>query len=108
MKNSHVVSRKDAVEGDMGQTYLATGKRVALRRWEEDPGEPGKQHRHGYETVGYLVSGVLELNLADQTLKLEPGDSWLVPEDALHSYRIIEQIVAVEATSPPARLDDKD
>ena len=34
--------------------------------------------------------------------ELKAGDSWLVPADAEHTYRIIETFTAVEATSPPA------
>ena len=35
---------------------------------------------------------------------LEPGDSWLVPAGAEHSYRILEVFSAVEATAPPAQV----
>ncbi len=35
-------------------------------------------------------------------MRLEPGDSWLVPAGAEHTYRILETFTAVEATSPPA------
>ncbi|MDY7021100.1 MAG: cupin domain-containing protein, partial [Cyanobacteriota bacterium] len=39
---------------------------------------------------------------------LEPGDSWLVPESARHTYKIIEPFTAVEVTSPPARMNERD
>jgi quercetin dioxygenase-like cupin family protein len=39
---------------------------------------------------------------------LEAGDSWLVPKDAIHRYRIVEHFVAVEATSPPAHVRGRD
>jgi mannose-6-phosphate isomerase-like protein (cupin superfamily) len=34
---------------------------------------------------------------------LAPGDSYLVPAGAEHTYRILETFTAVEATSPPAK-----
>jgi len=94
--------------GDMGQNYLASGKQVALRRWEEGVCEYSEERRRNYETVGYVLSGVLEIDLDGQTARLGAGDSWLVPENALHRYRILEPIVAIEATSPPARHGDRD
>jgi quercetin dioxygenase-like cupin family protein len=39
---------------------------------------------------------------------LEPGDSWLVPKGAVHTYKILEPFTAVEATSPPAEVGNRD
>jgi hypothetical protein len=39
-----------------------------------------------------------------QTVRLEPGDSWVVPAGAEHTYRILETFTAVEATAPPAQV----
>ena len=97
-------------EGAMGQIYLVTGKRVALRLWRDEPPTEGPPFvsRREYETVGYVVSGRAELTLEGQTLRLEPGDSWLVPADAEHSYRIVDAFTAVEATAPPAQVHGRD
>ncbi len=103
-----ITSKKAADTGEMGQAYLATGKQVALRRWEEDVCDFGEPICRAYETVGYVLSGVLELDLDGQIAKISAGDSWLVPEGARHCYRIVEPIVAIEATSPPARFNERD
>jgi quercetin dioxygenase-like cupin family protein len=58
--------------------------------------------------VGYVIAGRAELTIEQQTIKLEPGDSWLVPADSEHSYRILENFTAVEATSPPAQVRGRD
>jgi quercetin dioxygenase-like cupin family protein len=93
----------------MGQKYLATGKSVSMRLWEnEQPGDSKPEARRNYETVGYVISGRAELHLEGQTLLLEPGDSWLVPKDANHTYKILEPFTAVEATSPPAMAHGRD
>ena len=103
------VSSGASPEGEMGQTYLVSGERVAMRLWSETPPTEGMgEHTRDYETVGYVVSGRAELTLEGQTVKLEPGDSWLVPAGAKHSYRITEALTAVEATSPPARNKGRD
>ena len=103
-----ITSKSNAETGEMGQQYLAAGKQVALRRWEESVCEFCEQRSRQYETVGYVVSGTLELDLDGETVTLQSGDSWLIPEGATHRYRIIEDLVAIEATSPPARFNDRD
>lgn len=50
----------------------------------------------------YLASGMAELEVEGQHLVLEPGDCWVIPEGARHSYRIVEPFTAVEATSRAA------
>jgi quercetin dioxygenase-like cupin family protein len=103
-----ITSEAGSVTGDMGQIYLATGKQVALRCWREHVGDFCDERSRDYETVGYVLSGVLDLDLEGQVAQLKAGDSWLVPEHAKHRYRIVEPLVAIEATSPPARFGDKD
>ena len=103
------VSSEASPEGGMGQIHLASGKQVAMRMWrEQGPSEGSGAHSRDYETVGYVISGRAELTVEGQTVKLEPGDSWLVPAGAEHSYRITEALTAVEATSPPAQAHGRD
>ena len=103
------VSVAHSPRGEMGQKHLASGKRVSMRFWEAAPGGPEKAAtRREYETVGYVIDGRAELHLEGQTVTLEPGDSWLVPSGAEHSYVIREAFTAVEATSPPAQVHGRD
>ena len=103
------VSSKTSPKGEMGQKYLADGKSVSMRMWEaEEPGEPKPEARRDYETVGYVIEGRAELHLEGQKILLEPGDSWLVPKGASHTYNILERFTAVEATSPPAEVHGRD
>jgi len=103
------VSSAHSPKGDMGQVYLASGKNVAMRLWrDEPPGEPKPARRRDYETVGYVISGRAELQLEGQIVRLEPGDSWVVPKGAEHRYHILEPFTAVEATYPPAHVHGRD
>ena len=102
------VSSRTSPKGDMGQTYLTSGKRVSMRLWQREEPHPMPVTERDYETVGYVISGRAELNLEGQTVRLEPGDSWLVPAGARHSYRILEPLTAVEATAPPAQVHGRD
>lgn len=104
------VDSSTSPKGSKGQKYLASGKRLSMRLWNEEPGdkEDAPARRREYETVGYVVEGRAELELEGQTVKLNPGDSWVVPEGAEHRYRILESFRAVEATSPPAEVHGRD
>jgi quercetin dioxygenase-like cupin family protein len=96
-------------KGEMGETYLASGKSVAMRLWrDEQPGEAKPASRREYETVGYVVAGRAELHVEGQTVLLNPGDSWVVPKGAEHTYKVLEPFTAVEATSPPAQVHGRD
>jgi quercetin dioxygenase-like cupin family protein len=103
------VSAAHSPTGEMGQKYLASGKRVSMRLWRTGPqdAEEGPSRRE-YETVGYVLEGRAELRLEGQSIKLEPGDSWLVPPGAEHRYVATEPFVAVEATAPPAQVHGRD
>lgn len=102
------VSSQNSPLGDMGQTYLVSGKRVSMRLWRNENPESMPVTERDYETVGYVISGRAELDLEGQTVRLEPGDSWLVPAGARHTYRILEPLTAVEATAPPAQVRGRD
>jgi quercetin dioxygenase-like cupin family protein len=108
-KSIKKVSSEHSPKGEMGQRYLADGKAVSMRLWDgEEPGEPKTEAKRDYETVGYVIEGRARLRLEGQVVDLEPGDSWVVPRGASHTYEILETFRAVEATSPPAEISARD
>lgn len=103
------VDSTNSPKGEMGQKYLASGKTVSMRLWEnEQPNEPKEATAREYETVGYVINGRAELHLEGQVILLEPGNSWTIPKGASHTYKILEPFTAVEATSPPAQVHGRD
>jgi quercetin dioxygenase-like cupin family protein len=103
------VHSQHSPRGEQGQKYLASGKSLAMRMWEdEQPGEPKPDARREYETVGFVIKGRAELHIEGQMVLLEQGDSWVVPKGAAHTYRILESFTAVEATHPPAHVHGRD
>ena len=103
------VSSTHSPKGKLGQKYLASGKTVSMRLWEDElPGEPKPPAQRDYETVGYVIKGRAELHIEGQMVLLEPGDSWVVPKSSSHTYKILEPFTAVEATSPPAQVCGRD
>lgn len=103
------ISSEASPIGEMGQVYLASGKSVSMRLWRNEASDETKpEEAREYETVGYVVSGKAELHLEGQMVLLEPGDSWVVPHRASHTYKILESFTAVEATHPPAQVKGRD
>jgi hypothetical protein len=79
------VSAAHSPKGDMGRTYLVSGKRLSIRLWRTGPEDSEKApSRREYETAGYDLEGSAELQIEGQSIRLEPGDSWLVPPDVEH------------------------
>ncbi|WP_421773053.1 cupin domain-containing protein [Gracilimonas sp.] len=103
------IAEEKSPETDERKEIMASGEDVGLRIWrEEEPGADKEMHSNLYEIVGYVLKGEAELHLDDdQVVELTKGDSYLVPKEAEHMYKIIETFSAVEATSPPAHLLQK-
>jgi quercetin dioxygenase-like cupin family protein len=103
------VSSAHSPTGDQGEVYLASGKRLSMRMWRyEPPSQDKPTHRQEYEVVGYVISGRAELEIEGQIVRLEPGDSWVVPAGSEHAYRNLETFTAVEATAPPAQVHGRE
>lgn len=103
------VNSKFSPRGEMGQKYLAAGIGLGMRLWEDEaPAAPKDATRRDYETAGYVISGRAELHLEGQMVLLEPGDSWIVPKGASHTYKILEPFTAIEVTHPPAQAHGRD
>lgn len=104
------VDSTNSPKGQLGQKYLASGKSLSMRLWEnEEPTpEPKPPATREYETVGYVIKGKAELHIEGQMILLEPGNSWVVPKGSSHTYKILESFTAVEATSPPAQVHGRD
>jgi uncharacterized protein (DUF2267 family) len=79
-----------------------------MRLWEREAVRDTRPSERDYETVGYVISGRAELHVEGQVVKLEAGDSYVVPRGARHHYRILEAFTSVEATSPPAHVHARD
>ncbi|MBS1996928.1 MAG: cupin domain-containing protein [Cyanobacteria bacterium SZAS LIN-2] len=102
------IDSRHSPRGAAGQKYLACGKSMSMRLWEDEKVNCQKQEsKHDYETVGYVIKGKAELHMEGQMVVLNAGDSWVVPKGATHCYKILEEFSALETTSPPAELHDR-
>jgi quercetin dioxygenase-like cupin family protein len=103
------VDSEHSPKGKLGQRYLASGKSISMRLWDEsETANKEKDVARDYETVGYVIEGSAELEIEGQKLVLNPGDSWVVPKGARHTYHVKDHFKAVEATHPPSQVHGRD
>ncbi|MBV8213645.1 MAG: cupin domain-containing protein [Verrucomicrobia bacterium] len=103
------VSSEYAPKGAAGQKYLAAGVNLSMRLWQKESlAEDKPETVRDYETIGFVLEGKAELYIEGQRVLLEPGDSWVVPKEAKHRYKILDTFTAIEVTSPPAEVHARD
>ena len=79
---------------------VAHGDKTLMAEFRLTKGHELPEHSHPHEQTGYLVSGRIVLIIEGQRNDAEPGDSWCIPGDAIHSAEIKEDSVLVEVFSP--------
>jgi len=79
----------------------ATGERmmVTLMTFQKD--QLVGEHSHPHEQAGYCIQGRFELKIDGTPTVIETDDSYIIPGGAPHSYRVLEDALAVEVFSPP-------
>ena len=55
--------------------------------WRDAPGEVYSPHKHDADQTLYLVEGLLELQVGDESYQLEPGDKLELPALTVHSAK---------------------
>ena len=80
---------------------LTAGDRMMLVEVTMDRGAVVPTHTHPHEQTGYLISGRLRFDLADEARDLSPGDCWLVPSGVPHQAASLQPSVFVDVFSPP-------
>ena len=79
---------------------IAYGDKTLMVEFRLTKGHELPEHSHPHEQTGYLVSGRIVLIVAGRRHEAEPGDSWCIHGQAVHSAEIREDSVAVEVFSP--------
>ena len=98
-----IVSSTKTAPGADGEIALAAGASMSMRMWKNEQPHDKPSHRSPYETLGFVVAGRADLTIEGQTASLKAGDSYLVPANAEHTYRIVETFTAVECIAPAGK-----
>jgi quercetin dioxygenase-like cupin family protein len=80
---------------------MTDGERMMLCEVHMAAGAVVPMHTHPHEQTGYLASGHITMQVADEKRELRAGDCWMIPGDVPHEAIAIEASVFVDVFSPP-------
>lgn len=103
---SHKVALETAAgtlpEGQRALWVLITGQRLQLVELRLKEGFFRPPHHHPeHESIGYVISGRLQMMIDGREYTLGPGDAWHHRIGVYHATRAIEDTHAVEIHGPP-------
>lgn len=99
-----VVKKEDAVKKvfkGVSLDSLALGEKSQVTKMNYVLGNFASPHRHPYEQSGYVISGKYELIIGNEKYELNTGDSYSVPSNQIHSFRVIEAGEVIDVFTPP-------
>lgn len=91
-----------APEGESELWTLVTGQRLQLVELHLYQGFFRAEHHHPeHESIGYVISGQLQMGINGKEYILEAGDAWHHRLGVPHWTRALEDTRAVEIHAPP-------
>lgn len=80
---------------------LAAGEKSQVTKMNYAAGNYASPHRHPHEQSGYVISGRYELTIDNETYELTAGDTYSIPGNRIHSFRVIQGGEVVDVFTPP-------
>lgn len=82
---------------------LAVGEKSQVAKMNYVYGNYASPHRHPHAQSGYVVSGRYELTIEDKKYELTTGDSYSIPGNLLHAFRVLEGGEVIDVFTPPRK-----
>jgi quercetin dioxygenase-like cupin family protein len=95
-----VFSKSEGVNGRV----LIVGQEMMAVHFELEPNSGTRVHSHPHEQIGHVLSGSVEIVIANQCQVLTSGDSYCIPSGTLHAVLARERASILDVYCPP-RLD---
>lgn len=89
---------KEILPGFIAQ--MTSLESMLFSQWTVSKGSTLPAHHHIHEQISILIEGKFEFTLAGKTEIIEPGMVVLIPSDAVHSGRALEDCVIIDIFSP--------
>ncbi|MCD8181478.1 MAG: cupin domain-containing protein [Firmicutes bacterium] len=99
-----VVKKEDAVKKTfkgVSLDSLSVGEKSQVTKMNYVLGNYASPHRHPHEQSGYVISGRYELTVNDEKYELNAGDTYSIPGNTLHSFRVLEAGNVIDVFTPP-------
>lgn len=89
------------IEGEASLKVIGSGKSLQLCELHIKKGYYHPLHDHPeHESIGFVISGLMQMQIGDEVYDLGPGDGWHHPIGVRHSTRALEDSHVVEAHTP--------
>lgn len=93
-KNQRWVFYEEVPTMDMGaglnRKILAFGDDLMCVENSFNTGAVGARHSHPHTQVTYIVSGIFDFHIGDETCRVQAGDSMFVPGGTVHGCDCLE------------------
>lgn len=103
MSERTVVKRADAkkrVFKGVNLDSLAVGEKSMVTKMNYVIGNYATEHTHPHEQCGYVISGKYLMTVEDKEFILEAGDSYAVPGNVPHSFKVLEAGEVIDVFTP--------
>lgn len=79
---------------------LAVGERSMVCKMNYQTGDFASEHVHPQEQCGYVISGEYELTIKQEKWSLRVGDSYAIPGNTPHSFRVLTPGEVIDVFTP--------
>lgn len=79
---------------------LAVGEKSIVCKMNYVVGNFADEHKHPHEQSGYVISGKYLMVVDGQEYELNPGDSYVIPGNVPHSFKVIEDGEVIDVFTP--------
>lgn len=103
MRDRMVVKRSDAKERVFKGVHLdslAVGEKAMVTKMNYVVGNYATEHTHPHEQCGYVISGRYLMTIENKEYVLEAGDSYAVPGNLPHSFKVLEAGEVIDVFTP--------
>ena len=80
---------------------LSNGQKSMITKMNYKTGNKVPFHNHPSEQAGYVISGKIRIQFADNDQILTAGDSYVIPENEDHSMEVLESGEVIDVFTPP-------
>lgn len=98
-----VVKKEDGKEKIFKGVHLdslAVGEKSMVCKMNYRDGDYATEHQHPHEQCGYVISGEYELTIGDKKWTLLAGDSYAIPGNTIHSFKVIKAGEVIDVFTP--------
>lgn len=79
---------------------LAVGEKSMVTKMNYVKGNFATTHKHPHEQAGYIISGKYTMTVDNNEYTLEKGDSYAIPGNVEHSFKVIEDGEVIDVFTP--------